>query len=162
MDRARGIFELAALLASEADRRSAGRSAAALSAWETAVAAGAKESTTRICRERAILAKPDSVDWPAAAAIAGADEPVFAAPPDTADVLIGMGKMRLSRGALQPALLAFSRAETETHVAGKKDLARLYRAQTMIALEQPASALPMLDSLMKSTDPRIARKSRGR
>ncbi len=67
--------------------------------------------------------------------------------------------MRLSRGAAQPALLAFSRAETETAHEGKKALARLYRAQSMVAMQQPATALPMLESLVKSNEIQISRRA---
>ncbi len=67
--------------------------------------------------------------------------------------------MRLSRGAAQPALLAFSRAETEAAVAAKKSLARLYRVQCMIELHQSASAIPMLEALVHEPDARIARRA---
>ena len=146
----------AGLLLSEAERRR-GRAAAGIAAWKAAVVSAADVRDPGLW-ERAILAKTGGVDWPEEAAIAGANEPNFAAA-DTSDVLIGIGKMRLSRGAPQPALLAFSAAEAETAVAGKKSLARLYRVQSMIALQQAASALPMLEALVKSADPLIARRA---
>jgi hypothetical protein len=64
--------------------------------------------------------------------------------------------MRLSRGAPQPALLAFSRAEAETAIPATKATARLYRVQCMIELHQSASALPMLEALVQGADRRIA------
>ena len=151
-------FELG-LLASEAQRRS-GQTDASTAAWKAAVIAGANIRDPELW-ERAILAKPDQVDWPAEAAITGADEPNFAfgTAPDTANVLIGVGKMYLSREALQPALLAFSRAEAETTIPGEKALAGLYRAQSMIALQQAASALPMLEGLLACGDPRIVHRA---
>jgi tetratricopeptide (TPR) repeat protein len=151
-------FEIG-LLASEAERRN-GQAAAAETTWKSAVVAGARIRDPELW-ERAILAKPEHEDWPAEAAITGVDEPNFASgvAPDTANVLIGVGKMYLARDARQPALLAFSRAEAETSSAGEKALAGLYRAESMIALHQAASALPMLEGLLACGDPRIARRA---
>ncbi|MGA2499956.1 MAG: hypothetical protein ABSH20_19635, partial [Tepidisphaeraceae bacterium] len=144
------------LLLSEAERRQ-GHTAAAVDAWKSAIAAGASVRNPALW-ERAILGRPTDADWPAEAAIAGVDEPGFTADasPDTGDVLIGIGKMRMWRGETQLAMLAFSRAEAETLTPAKKALARLYRAQTMIVLQQAASALPMLEALVTQSDPRIA------
>jgi hypothetical protein len=147
-------FEIGLLL-SESQRRMGLPGAAAL-AWQNAVASAGDVRDPDLW-ERAILIKPSAIDWPPQAALAGADEPDFSngQGPDTSDVLIGIGKMHLVRGAAQAALLDFSRAETETSNPGKKSLARIYRVQSMIALQLVASALPMLDGLMKSPDPRI-------
>jgi hypothetical protein len=170
-DRAAGFFTQAAnwaqqgphhvqfeigLLLSESQRR-AGQTQAAAATWQSAVIAGANVRDPDLW-QRAILTKPADAAWPAQAAIAGAGEPNFAPDqaPDTGDVLIGIGKMRLVRGAAQSALVIFSQAETETNVPGEKSLAQLYRVQSMIALQMSASALPMLDGLLKSPDPRIA------
>ena len=150
------LFEVGLLL-SEAERRRE-HAAQSAAAWTSAIA-NAKDVRDPDLWERAILAKPSDANWPSEAALEGADDTHFDGPADTADVLIGIGKMRLSRAAFQPALLAFSRAEAETAVAGKQGLARLYRAQTMIALGQAASALPMLETLIKGADPRIARRA---
>lgn len=151
-------FEIGLLL-SEAERRSE-RDDAAQTAWRNAIAAS---ETTRDpdLWERAILAKPANAAWPRQAAIAGAGEPTFgdSAAPDTAEVLIGVGKMRAGRGAPQAALLAFSRAEAEGATPGKRALGKLYRAQTMIGLDQAATALPSLETLAKFPDPRIARRA---
>jgi hypothetical protein len=148
-------FEIGLLL-SESERR-AGQPGAAALTWQNAIASGADVRDPDFW-ERAILTKPGFVGWPPQAAIIGPGEPDFSdgKPPDTGDVLIGIGKMRLLRGAPQPALLAFSRAESETTVPGKQSLARIYRVQSMIASQLIASALPMLDGLVKSPDPRIA------
>ena len=148
-------FELGLLL-SESERR-LGHTQDAAVAWENAIASAARVRDPDLW-ERAILTKPANVDWPPEAAIAGAGEPSFTpgAPPDMGDVLIGIGKMRLVRGAAQSALLSFSRAEAETPDDGKKSLARIYRVQSMITLHLAASALPMLDGLMQSPDRRIA------
>jgi tetratricopeptide (TPR) repeat protein len=152
------LFEIT-LLESEAQRRS-NQPEPSTTTWKAAVAAATEVRDPELW-ERAILAKPEHVDWPAEAAITGAGEPNFAATsaPDTANVLIGVGKMYLSRGAYQPALLAFSRAEAETPIPGEKALASLYRAQTMIALQQAASALPMLEGLLQCGDAGIARRA---
>ena len=148
------------LLASETERRR-GHTAQAIRTWRSAIASAADVKDPELW-ERAILGKTVEASWPAEAAIAGASEPNFAASggTETADVLIGIGKMRLARGAAQPALLAFSRAESETAIDGKKSLARLYRVQTMISLQQAASALPMLEALVKTADIRIARRAK--
>jgi hypothetical protein len=147
-------FEIG-LLQSEAQRRMDSPQAAAT--WQAAVISGADVRDPDLW-ERAILTRPGTTPWPAQAAIGSAGEPDFdgSSPPDTADVLIGIGKMRLVRGATQAALLAFSRADSETTNPGKKSLAQLYRVQSMIVLQTVASAIPMLDGLMKSSDPRIA------
>jgi hypothetical protein len=151
-------FEIG-LLWSESLRRS-GRLSDAASVWQNVVTLAADIRDPDLW-ERAILIKPANIPWPPQAAIDGADEPDFSQGlgPDTADVLIGIGKMRLARGANQAALLNFSRAETETNIPGKKSLARIYRVQSMIQLQLVASALPMLDGLTKSPDPRIARRA---
>ncbi|MGA3066876.1 MAG: hypothetical protein ABSF29_08530 [Tepidisphaeraceae bacterium] len=148
-------FEIGVLL-SESERR-AGQPGAAALAWQNAIVSAADVRDPDLWG-RAILTKPQIVDWPPQADIAGPDEPDFSdgKPPDTGDVLIGIGKMRLVRGAPQAALLDFCRAETETTVPGRKSLARIYRVQSMLALQLVASALPMLDGLVKSPDPRIA------
>jgi hypothetical protein len=148
-------FEIGLLL-SESQRR-AGQTANAALAWQDAIVSAADVRDPDLW-DRALLIKPNFLVWPPQAAIIGPDEPDFSAgkPPDSGDVLIGIGKMRLLRGAPQAALLAFSRAETETTVPGKKSLARIYRVQSMITLQLVASTLPMLDGLVKSPDPRIA------
>jgi len=147
------------LLESEAQRRS-NQTDASIATWKQSIAAAAEIRDPELW-ERAILAKPEHVDWPEQAAITGPGEPNFASgtAPDTANVLIGIGKMYLNRAALQPALLAFSRAEAETTIPGEKALASLYRAQTMIALQQAASALPMLEGLLQCGDAGIARRA---
>jgi len=151
-------FELG-LLASEAHRR-AGQADAAAASWKSAVAAGVDVRDPELW-ERALLEKPEHADWPADVVNTGAAEPRVTPQgiSDSAGILIGLGKMYLSRGALQPALLTFSRAEAETTFPGEKALATLYRAQTMIALQQPASALPMLEGLLGSSDPQVARRA---
>jgi hypothetical protein len=148
-------FEVGLLL-SESERRINRPGAAALT-WQNTVAAAGDIRDPDLW-ERAILAKPDGFNWPAQTSVAASGEPDFSngLPPDTSDVLIRIGKMRLARGATQAALLAFSRAENETAIPGKKALARLYRAQTMIQLQLVASALPLLDGLLNSPDPRIS------
>jgi hypothetical protein len=150
-------FEIGLLL-SESQRRQDAPQAAAT--WQAAVASAADVRDPDLW-DRAILTRPGSTPWPPQAAIAGAGEPDFSGnqPPETADVLIGIGKMRLVRGATQAALLAFSRAETESTNPGKKSLAQIYRVQSMITLQTVASAVPMLDALMKSPDPRIASRA---
>jgi tetratricopeptide (TPR) repeat protein len=144
-------FEVGLLL-SEAERRR-GHLGAAADAWKSSVSSAAVRDPE--LWERAILGKPADANWPSAVGIGDADETNFSGSttPETADVLISIGKMRLSRGAPQPALLAFSRAEAETADPAKKGLARLFRAQAMIALGQAASVLPMLDA-------RLARRAR--
>jgi hypothetical protein len=142
------------LLLSESLRR-IGNQNEAVNAWKSAVSAGATVHDPELW-ERAILAKTFDGPWPSEAAIAGDNEPKLSPVPDVGDVLIGVGKMRLDRGAPQAALLALSQAEAETPVESKKLLARLLRAQCLIALQQPGSALPMLESLANSPDPRFA------
>jgi tetratricopeptide (TPR) repeat protein len=148
-------FEIGLLLC-ESQRRSNHPTLAA-GAWTIAVSAATGIRDPQLW-DRAILSKPGNAEWPMDTSIARTGEPDFAPGllPDTGDVLIGIGKMHLSRAAPEPALLAFSRAEPETANAGKKLLARLLRAQSMIAMQQGASAIPMLDALAKSDDPRIA------
>jgi hypothetical protein len=147
-------FEIGLLL-SESDRRINQADAAAFT-WQNTVAAAGDIRDPDLW-ERAILTKPDGFNWPAQTSVAATGEPDFSngLPPETADVLIRVGKMRLARGAPQAALLAFSRAENETVIPGKKALAGLYRAQTMIQLQLVASALPLLERLSNFPDPRI-------
>lgn len=142
---------------SEALRR-CGESTQANAAWQDAVqiaaAGGVRDPELW---ERAILAKPAGVLWPPQAGSAlRSEEDVANLTADEADVLVGIGKWRLSRGAFQQSLLAFSQAEAETTIPGKKALARLYRVQCMIALQQAASALPMLQEIELFDDPRIS------
>ena len=135
-----------------------GESTRAGAAWQDAVqiAASAGVGDPELW-ERAILAKPAGVQWPTQAASTLRSEEDYAnLAADEADVLLGIGKWRLSRGAFQQSLLAFSQAEAETAIAGKKALARLYRVQCMIALQQPASALPMLLEIERFDDRRIS------
>ena len=149
-------FEIG-LLSSEAERRR-GRQSQAAAAWKNAVSSAENVRDPDLW-ERAILGKAPDAEWPAQAALIGEADFRDGAAPDNTDVLIGIGKMRLARGAAQSALLAFSRAESETNSGVKKALARLYRAQSMIVLQQAASALPMLEVLTKTADPRIARRA---
>jgi hypothetical protein len=148
-------FEIGLLLCES--RRRCNQTTLAANAWESALSAGTGIRDPQLW-DRAILSKPANAQWPPDASIVRTGEPDFAPgqSPDTGDVLIDIGKMHLSRAAAEPALLAFSRAEPETANAGKKLLARLLRAQSMIAMQQGASAVPMLDVLAKSDDPRIA------
>lgn len=134
------------------------KSASANNAWQDAVQMAALGGVRDPeLWERAILAKPAGVPWPAQAASTLRDEEDFRnMDADEADVLLGIGKWRLERGAFQQSLLAFSQAEAETSVAAKKALARLYRVQCMIALQQPASALPMLQEIESFEDRRIS------
>lgn len=138
--------------------RRCGETASAGAAWQDAVQIAADGSVRDPeSWERAILAKQAGVQWPLAAAAALRREEDYAnLPADEADVLLGIGKWRLSRGAFQQSLLAFSQAEAETSIPTKKALARLYRVQCMIALQQPASALPMLQEIELFNDRRIS------
>ena len=150
-------FEIG-LLVAEAERRN-NRPEQTTAAWQAAVTAGADIRDPDLW-DRALLLKPQDASWPEEAASAASEEPSFA--PGTIDsptVLIGIGKMRLSRGSPQAALLAFSHAEAEATASGEKELAELYRAQTMIELRQAGSTLPVLDILMKTPDPRIAARA---
>lgn len=142
---------------SEALRR-CGESESANAAWQDAVQIAASGGVRDPeLWQRAILAKPVGIQWPAEAASALRNEEGFAdLGADEADVLLGIGKWRLNRGAFQQSLLAFSQAEAETSIPAKKTLARLYRVQCMIALRQPASALPMLQEIELFDDPRIS------
>lgn len=142
---------------SEALRRCGG-SAPASAAWLDAVQiAAAGDVRDPELWNRAILAKPAGVLWPPQAGSAlRSEEDVANLTADEADVLVGIGKWRLSRAAFQQSLLSFSQAEAETTIPGKKALARLYRVQCMIALQQAASALPMLQEIELFDDPRIS------
>jgi len=148
-------FEIGLLLCES--RRRSNQTDLAAAAWKTAVQAAGGIGDPELWN-RAVLARPANVNWPPQAADLRAGEPDFSpgVSPETGDVLIGIGKMDLSRAAPQSALLAFSSAESETPVAGKKSLARLLRAQCIISLQRPASAIPILDALVKSDDPRIS------
>lgn len=153
-------FEIA-LLQSESLRR-ANRADVATRVWQFAAnVATAGDVRDPDLWERAILTKPAAANWPAAAVLVSDDEPGFDRDngPELADVLLDVGIMRLARGAPQPALLAFSRAESESSVPAKRSLARLYRVQSMIELQQSASALTMLEELIQSGNPRIARRA---
>jgi hypothetical protein len=154
-------FEVGLLLC-EAQRRH-GLVSLAAATWKSATQhAAAGNVRDPSLWERAILGKPGEVEWPAVGPITGSDVASIEglSPPDTGDVLIAIGKMRFSRRAFQPALLAFSRAEAETTVRSKQDLSRLYRAEALVALQQPASALPVLDILIQSGDSRVAQRAK--
>jgi len=150
-------FEIT-LLVAEAERRN-GRIGPSAAAWQAAVIAGADIRDPDLW-DRAMLLKPDDISWPPDAASTAADEPSLAPGTiDSATVLIGIGKMRLARGSPQAALLEFSHAEAETTLPSEKELAELYRAQTMIALRQAGSALPVLDVLINTPDPYVSARA---
>lgn len=153
-------FEVGLLLC-EAQRRH-GLLDQATTTWKLATSrASAANVRDPALWERAILSKPGETPWQFSGAIIGSDvDSLGATAPDNADVLLAIGKMRFARRAFQPSLLAFSRAESETTVKSKQDLSRLYRARSLIALQQPASALSLLDTVIKSGDSRIARRAK--
>jgi hypothetical protein len=150
------------LMLSEARRR-LGRTEAAIESWRNAVIVGAAARDPELW-DRAVAGRPPQSPWPAEvpaawARTASTRDDAAAGPITNGDVLMRIGRMRLSRGALQTALLTFSRAEAEMTDARTRGLARLYRAQTMVALQQIGGALPMLEALVRDADPSIGRRA---
>ena len=146
-------------------RRRLGRTEAAIESWRNAVIVGAATRDPELW-DRAVAGRPPQSPWPAEVPAAWArtatareDGGPIAGAITNGDVLMRIGRMRLSRGALQTALLTFSRAEAEMTDPRARGLARLYRAQTMVALQQIGGALPMLEVLVRDADPSIGRRA---
>lgn len=153
------------LLLSEAARRSR-RVEQASAAWRAAGVAGVGVNDPELW-ERALAGRPVGTPWPEAviaawrAGTSAHDDLKLAAgaEPAAADVLMRIGRMRLARRSPQAALLAFSRAESETDDPRLSALARIHRVHVMIGLQQPGSAGAMLEELVRHRDPTVARRA---
>jgi hypothetical protein len=153
------------LLISDAQRR-AGQNAEAAFAW-TGAARSAARLRDPILWERLVELRPADAVWPGEVQT-DIQHQVTTQPEQAATEAAGAGgfdqgfvwrqiaEWRLERNETTAALLAFSRAETESQSAWLKGEARIGQARTLLAMNQDAPAMAILNAQAQSPEPSVS------
>ncbi|MCY2928343.1 MAG: hypothetical protein NTV86_02395 [Planctomycetota bacterium] len=137
------------LLTADALRRT-GWASESVATWSQAARGGTRVKDP-ILWERIAELKPSGTAWPTEVQAWGP-----ATQFDEGIVWRQIGQWRLERAETTAALLALTRAEAQSRSARTAGLARIAQAQTLLAMNQDAPAMAILNTLVSSPEPSVA------